>query len=63
VEEHNRISGLGESICAYMGKKNTKNAVRHLAIPDAYSHYVGSQLFILDKFGLYKAPDIKKLFE
>lgn len=62
VEEHNAIGGLGESVCAYFGKKNAKNKIRHLAIPDAYSHYVGSQEYILDKFGLHAVPDIGKLF-
>jgi len=62
VEEHNIIGGLGEIICAYLGKKNAKNKIRHLGFPDAYSHYVGSQQFILDKFGLYAVPDINRLF-
>lgn len=62
VEEHNIIGGLGESICAYLGKVNAGNNIRHLGIPDVYSHYVGSQNFILGKFGLYDVPDIKRLF-
>jgi len=62
VEEHNIVGGLGESICAYLGLKNAKNKIRHLGIPDVYSHYVGSQQFILDKFGLYDVPDINRIF-
>jgi transketolase len=62
VEEHNTIGGLGESICAYFGRKNAVNPVRHLGIQDVYSHYVGSQSYILDKFGLWATPDIKELF-
>jgi transketolase len=62
VEEHNIIGGLGESICAYFGKKRIGNEIRHIGIPDTYSHYVGSQSFILDKFGLSAVPDIKALF-
>jgi len=62
VEEHNIIGGLAESICAYFVIKNARNKIRYLGIPDVYSHYVGSQQFILDKFGLYDAPDIKTLF-
>jgi len=62
VEEHNIIGGLGESICAYLGKKNAKNIIRHLGIPDSYSHYVGNQQFILKNFGLYDVPNITKLF-
>jgi transketolase len=62
VEEHNIIGGLGESISAYFGRKNATNQVRHLGIPDAYSHYVGSQQYILDKLRLWAVPDIKELF-
>ncbi|MDR2578314.1 MAG: hypothetical protein LBC70_05830 [Chitinispirillales bacterium] len=62
VEEHNIIGGLGESICAYLGKKNARNKIKHLGVPDVYSHYVGSWQFILDKFGLYAMPNINELF-
>ena len=62
VEEHNIIGGLGESICAYLGKKNARNIIRHLGIPDVYSHYIGSQEFILNKFGLYEVPNLDNLF-
>jgi transketolase len=62
VEEHSTIGGLGETICAYMGGKNAQNMIRHLGIPDTYSHYIGNQRFILDKFGLYAVPNINKLF-
>jgi transketolase len=62
VEEHNVVGGLGESICTYLGKKNAQNKIRHIGIPDIYSHYVGSQPYILNKFGLYAVPDINVLF-
>lgn len=62
VEEHNVIGGLGESICAYLGLRNTRNAIRHLGIPDAYSHNVGSQRYLLEKAGLWQAPNIENLF-
>ena len=62
VEEHNIIGGLGESICTYIGKKNAHNKIRHIGIQDTYSHYVGSQQFILDKFGMFAVPNIKELF-
>jgi hypothetical protein len=35
----------------------------HLAIPDVYSHYVGSQTFILNKFSLDTAPNTEFLFQ
>ena len=62
VEEHNIIGGLGESICAYIVKKNAQNKIAHIGIPDKYSHYVGSQSYILDKFKMYAVPKINKLF-
>jgi transketolase len=62
VEEHNRIGGFGEGVCSYLAKQNAANKVRHLAIPDVYSHYVGSQSFILNKFGLDAVPNIEELF-
>jgi transketolase len=62
VEEHNVIGGFGESVCAYLAKQNATNKIRHLAIPDVYSHYVGSQAFILNKYGLDTAPNIAEVF-
>jgi transketolase len=62
AEEHNIIGGLGESICAYFGLKNAKNAIRHLGISDAYSHCVGSQQYLLEKIGLWQVPNVKGLF-
>jgi transketolase len=61
-EEHNIIGGLGESICSYMKQKDAPNRIRILGIPDQYSHYVGSQPYILEKMGLWQVPDIKELF-
>jgi transketolase len=61
-EEHNVIGGLGESICSYMKQKDAPNRVRILGIPDEYSHYVGSQSYILEKMGLWQVPDIRGLF-
>jgi transketolase len=63
VEEHNVIGGFGEGVCSYLAKQNAANKIRHLALPDAYSHYVGSQEFILSQFGLDAAPNIEALFE
>jgi transketolase len=62
VEEHNVVGGFGESVCSYLGKQNAANEIRHLAMPDVYSHYVGGQAFILNKFGLYDVPNIEKIF-
>jgi transketolase len=62
VEEHNIVGGFGEGVCSYLIRQNAANKVKHLAIPDVYSHYVGSQVFILDKFGLDAVPNIVNLF-
>jgi transketolase len=63
VEEHNTVGGFGEGVCSYLAKQNAVNKIRHLAIPDIYNHYVGSQTFILNKFGLNTAPNIEEIFE
>jgi transketolase len=62
VEEHNVVGGFGEGVCSYLAKQNAVNKIRHLAIPDVYSHHVGSQAFVLDKFGLDTVPNIEELF-
>ena len=61
-EEHNKIGGLGESICSYMKQKDASNRVRLLGVQDRYSHYVGDQSYILEKMGLWNVPNIKSLF-
>lgn len=63
IEEHNKIGGLGESILSYLALQGAPNKVRHLAVPDQYSHFVGMQNYILEKFGLYNVPNIQQLFE
>jgi transketolase len=63
VEEHNVTGGFGEAVCSYLAKQNAANKIRHLAIPDEYSHYVGSQAFILNKFGLEATPNIEEFFD
>jgi len=62
-EEHNAVGGFGESVCSYLSQKDAPNRVRILGIPDKYSHYIGSQSYILEKMGLWNVPDIKKLFD
>jgi transketolase len=63
VEEHNIVGGLGESICAYMMMKGARNRIKHMAIPDQYSHYIGSQAYTLNKYGMWNTPNIKELFD
>jgi transketolase len=62
VEEHNVSGGFGEAVCSYLAKQNASNKIRHLALSDEYSHYVGGQAFILSKFGLYNVPNVEELF-
>jgi len=61
-EEHNAVGGFGESVCSHLSQIDAPNRVRILGIPDKYSHYVGSQSYILEKMGLWNVPDIKALF-
>jgi transketolase len=61
-EEHNVIGGFGESVCSYLSQRDAPNRVRIMGIPDKYSHYVGSRSYILEKMGLWNAPDLRALF-
>jgi transketolase len=62
LEEHNRIGGLASAVAEIAISCSKKAFIKSIAIDDIYSHYVGSQRFLRDRFGLSKRPDISKLF-
>lgn len=62
VEEHNIIGGLGESISSYLKIKNSSNQIKLIGFPDCYSHFIGDQDYILNKFGILQVPIIEELF-
>ena len=52
LEEHSVIGGLGSAVAEVIAASGKAVSFRRIAIPDCYSHYVGSQLFLRGKFGL-----------
>jgi transketolase len=46
LEEHNRCGGLGSAVAEVLAEAGAGVLFRRFAIPDAYSHYVGSQDYI-----------------
>jgi transketolase len=52
LEEHNIHGGLGSAVAEVIAESGKGVRFRRIAIPDVYSHYVGSQKFLREKFGL-----------
>jgi len=54
LEEHNIIGGLGSAVAEIIAESGKGVKLVRRAIPDAFSHYVGSQSFLRKQFGLDK---------
>lgn len=52
IEEHNIIGGLGSTVAEVIADSGKGVKFKRIAIPDEFSHYVGDQEFIKEKFGL-----------
>jgi transketolase len=52
LEEHNIHGGLGSAVAEVIAESGKGVRFKRIAIPDVYSHYVGSQKFLREKFGL-----------
>lgn len=52
IEEHSIIGGLGSIVSEFIAESSFNPKFKRFGLPDEYSHYVGSQLFIREKFGL-----------
>jgi len=52
LEEHNIIGGLGSAVAEVIAESGKGVKFKRIAIPDTYSHYVGGQEFLREKFGL-----------
>jgi transketolase len=52
LEEHNIIGGLGSAVAEVIAESGKPVTFRRIAIPDVYSHHVGSQAFLRERFGL-----------
>lgn len=49
IEEHNIIGGLGSIVSEYIAESKYNPIFKRFGLPDEYSHYVGSQMYIRDK--------------
>ena len=54
LEEHNIIGGLGSAVAEIIAESRCNPVFKRFAIPDKYSHYVGSQNYIRSQWGLTK---------
>ena len=50
IEEHSVIGGLGSVVSEYIAESKYNPIFKRFGLPDEYSHYVGSQFYIRDKF-------------
>lgn len=50
LEEHNVIGGLGSAVAEVIAESGKGISFSRIGIPDVYSHYVGSQQFLREKF-------------
>lgn len=53
LEEHNVIGGLGSAVAEVIAESSRGVRFKRIAIPDEYSHYVGGQEFLREKYGMH----------
>lgn len=63
IEEHSIIGGLGSVVAEYIAESIQNPVFKRFSLPDEYSHYVGSQNFIREKFGFTTDSIYKKIIE
>lgn len=63
IEEHSIIGGLGSVVSEYIAESKYNPTFKRFGLPDKYSHYVGSQHYIRDKFGLTKEKIFKNIMD
>ncbi|KYJ87175.1 transketolase family protein [Sulfurovum riftiae] len=63
IEEHSIIGGLGSVIAEYIAESHYNPIFKRFALPDEYSHYVGSQQYIREKYGFTKDHILKNILE
>lgn len=51
-EEHTIVGGLGSAVAEIIAESGKGVKFKRFGIPDVFSHYVGNQYYIKDKFGL-----------
>jgi len=62
LEEHNIIGGLGSAVAEIIAESGTGIRFKRIALPDTYSHCVGSQTYLRDKFNI-SSFDIKSFIK
>lgn len=63
IEEHSIIGGLGSIVSEYIAESKYNPVFKRFALPDEYSHYVGSQNYIREKFGFTSERILKDILE
>ena len=61
VEEHNIIGGLGSAVAEIISESKYNPPFKRFGIPDEFSHYVGSQNFIREKWRLTSDNIVKNI--
>jgi len=51
IEEHSLIGGLGSIVALFIAQSKYSVVFKSFALPDMYSHYVGTQEYIREKLG------------
>ncbi|MCG3714301.1 transketolase family protein [Aliarcobacter butzleri] len=59
IEEHSIIGGLGSIVSEYIAESKYNPIFKRFGLPDEYSHYVGSQFYIRNKFNF----TVKKIID
>lgn len=54
LEEHSIINGLGSAVAEVIAESGKAVKFRRMGIPDTFSHYIGNQDFLREKFELNK---------
>lgn len=63
IEEHSIIGGLGSVVSEYISESQSKPVFKRFALPDEYSHYVGSQYYIREKFNFTAVAIFNKILD
>nr|MBL0721275.1 1-deoxy-D-xylulose-5-phosphate synthase [Sulfurovaceae bacterium] len=63
IEEHSIIGGLGSIVSEYIAESKYNPIFKRFALPDKYSHYVGSQKHIRSKFNFTSEYIINAIIE
>jgi len=63
LEEHSIIGGLGSIVAEYIAESKKNPTFKRFALPDKYSHFVGSQQYIREKFCLTTENIITQILE